>query len=91
MGSPYSKAYPLFPILLDKMRPKHFIGMKIRTLMKQIQIKLTQIRCLHFKSPSVFPPLLLRYKYRLDFPDIGCVFIDGTVRREPPGTRYIDS
>ena len=55
MRCPYSKAHPPLPILLDEMCPQHLIRMKIRSLMKQVQIELTKLRCLHYKSPSICP------------------------------------
>ena len=69
MGCPDGKADSLFALLFDKMCPQHFIGVIIRSLMKQVTVKLAQIRCFQSNPPWLFtkcgPVLHARFHLRI--------------------------
>ena len=69
MGCPDGKADSLFALLFDKMCPQHFIGVIIRSLMKQVTVKLAQIRCFQCNPPWPFtkcgPVLHARFHLRI--------------------------
>ena len=54
MRRPHREADALFAVLLHEVRTEHLLRMIVRTLVKEVEIKLTECRCLHTIPSYIF-------------------------------------